>query len=234
MALRLPIILALFKVLNLRHLRMASVLAFLVAPTLVLVLPSTALADADPIRTRPLTGPQWSDLTTAQQTALAPLQGTWPELEARRKEKWLKIARSMATMAPEDRQRVQARMADWARMTPAQREKTRLGFQEVKSLTPEERAARWKAYQSLPPEEKRRLAQRGNATPATSPMRSEKAPPATQTEKSKVSADKAVAPLPRSTSASDTPPPPDVSPPLTSNPIRPDAPEMAPQQPSTQ
>jgi hypothetical protein len=40
-----------------------------------------------------------------------------------------------------------------------------LQFQEARQLTPEERQARWKAYQALPPEQKEELARRAKPTP---------------------------------------------------------------------
>lgn len=154
-------------------LRVACLLMLLAASGLFLIWPT--VAGAAPPATRAGDqqegGPGWSELSSAQKTALAPLQGEWRGLEARRKEKWLEVAQRMATMAPDERRRVQARMADWARMTPEQREKARAQFQEAKGIAPDERAARWKAYQSLPPEEKQRLARRADAEAAGSPQR---------------------------------------------------------------
>ncbi|MBA4178644.1 MAG: hypothetical protein C0505_19100, partial [Leptothrix sp. (in: Bacteria)] len=82
------------------------------------------------------------------------------------------VAGRFPTMPADERQRLQARMSEWARMTPAQRATARLQFQEVKQVPAEERQARWKAYQELTPEERGKLAQR--AKPAA---RAASAPP---------------------------------------------------------
>ena len=82
-------------------------------------------------------------------------------LEAPRKVKWLEVANRFPAMPAADQQRVQERMAEWARMTPAERGRARLSFQESKLLSPEQKQARWEAYQALPDEERKALATRG-------------------------------------------------------------------------
>ncbi|HLL10358.1 MAG TPA: DUF3106 domain-containing protein [Rubrivivax sp.] len=117
-------------------------------------------------------GPAWATLSPAQQQALAPLQRDWASIEATRKQKWLEVSARFPAMPPDERARVQQRMADWARLTPAERTRARLQFQEVRQLPAEERQARWQAYQALPVEERKTLAQRGGpaATPAAAPV----------------------------------------------------------------
>ena len=66
-------------------------------------------------------GPAWSALTPAQQSALAPLKKDWQTIDVTRKQKWLEIAARMPSMPPGERQRVQERMTEWARMTPEER-----------------------------------------------------------------------------------------------------------------
>lgn len=110
-------------------------------------------------------GPGWNQLTPAQRSALAPLERDWASIDADRKQKWLDIAERFPRMSPDERSRIQTRMADWARMTPSERGQARLRFQEARNLSAEERQQRWSAYQSLPPEKRRELAQRA-APPA--------------------------------------------------------------------
>jgi len=102
----------------------------------------------------------WASLTPAQRQVLAPLQRDWNSIDGSQREKWVEVAAKFPTMPADERQRLQARMAEWARMTPAQRASARLQFQEVKRLPAEERQERWKAYQALSPEERGQLAQR--------------------------------------------------------------------------
>ena len=130
--------------------------------------------------------PSWSALTPSQQQALAPLQRDWPSLEPNRRQKWLEVAARFPAMPLDERRRVQERMAEWARLTPAERTEARLRFQEVRQLPAEERHAKWQAYQALPEEERKTLAQR-----AVPPAKG--ASPLEQPAKARVTADTPVA-----------------------------------------
>jgi hypothetical protein len=112
----------------------------------------TALAAAE-------TSPAWASLTAQQQQVLAPLKKDWAQIEAHRRQKWLEVAARYPKLPADEQRRLQARMTEWARMTPAQRSTARQQFQEVRNLPDEERQARWAAYQALAPEERARLAQ---------------------------------------------------------------------------
>lgn len=105
----------------------------------------------------------WGSLSSAQRTALAPLQGEWARIDPVRRQKWVEIADRFPSMTPEERQRVQTRMSQWARMSPKERGEARLHFQELRQLSPDERQARWERYQALPPEQRAQFSQR--ATP---------------------------------------------------------------------
>ncbi|WP_310734521.1 DUF3106 domain-containing protein [Azohydromonas caseinilytica] len=106
----------------------------------------------------------WASLTPAQRATLAPLQREWGSIDPSRQRKWLEIAMRFPRLSPEEQQRVQQRMTEWARMTPEERGRARVQFQETRQLSPEQRQAGWEAYQALPPEEKRELAQRAVPT----------------------------------------------------------------------
>jgi len=139
----------------------AGVLAAWVAA--VLALPGHALAQAAPPARSAASaesGPRWEELTPAQRKALQPLQGEWSGIDASRKQKWVEIATRYPTLPQAEQERISARMTEWAKMSPAERGRARLNFQNVRQLTPEERQARWQAYQSLSPEERDRLAAR--------------------------------------------------------------------------
>lgn len=119
--------------------------------------PAGTAPAASPAR-GPEQGPAWSALTPAQQTALAPLRQDWPTIDAGRKQKWLEVVQRFSALTPAERERVQERMAAWARMTPAERGRARLQFQESRTIPAQERQALWEAYQALPSEERRALA----------------------------------------------------------------------------
>ena len=114
-------------------------------------------------------GPAWSSLTPQQRQALSPLERDWASLDALRKSKWLEVAVRFPAMPQADQQRVQERMAEWARMTPAERGRARLSFQESKQFSPEQKQARWEAYQALPDDERRALANRNQTSTSPTP-----------------------------------------------------------------
>jgi hypothetical protein len=118
-------------------------------------------------------GPAWSQLTPAQRSALKPLERDWASIPLDRKEKWIDIAGRMPSMPPAERERVQARMSEWAQLSPQQRGQARLAYQEAKQVAPKDRQAQWQAYQALPADQKRQLQARavpsatGNGKSAT-------------------------------------------------------------------
>jgi Protein of unknown function (DUF3106) len=87
-------------------------------------------------------GPSWNSLSANQRTALAPLERDWASIDADRKSKWLAIAARFPSMSVGDQQRAQERMAEWSRLSPAQRGQARLQFQEARQLSAEDRQAR--------------------------------------------------------------------------------------------
>jgi hypothetical protein len=104
--------------------------------------------------------PSWGTLTAVQRQALAPLQHDWPAIDSPRKQKWLEVAARFPAMPADERIRVQERMAEWARMSPGERTRARLQFQEAQQLPADQRQAHWQAYQALSDDERRTLAQR--------------------------------------------------------------------------
>lgn len=108
---------------------------------------------------------QWAKLTPQQQEVLQPLQRDWAGIEPARQQKWLEVAARFPSMPADERLRVQQRMAEWARLTPTERARARLQFQQAREVPAAERQAKWKAYQALSDEERRQLALRARPTP---------------------------------------------------------------------
>ncbi len=135
-----------------------------------------ALLAGGAVAAEPDRRPTWASLTPAQKQALAPLQQDWPTIELQRKNKWLELAARFPKLPAEERQRVQERMAEWARLSPNQRGQARLQFQEAQQIPSEERQTRWEAYQALSPEERNKLAQ--SAKPVAKAAASSALPPA--------------------------------------------------------
>ena len=107
--------------------------------------------------------PRWQELSGVQREALKPLEREWPGIDRERKRKWLVIAGKFNSMSPQEQVRIQARMADWARLSPQERGVARQQFQTAKRVAPTDRNSQWEAYQALAPDEKRQLAARASA-----------------------------------------------------------------------
>ncbi|RZU03080.1 DUF3106 domain-containing protein [Rivibacter subsaxonicus] len=130
-----------------------------------------ALAQLAPVVTAAEAGPSWASLSPQQRTALAPLARDWGSIDAQRKLKWLEVAARFDQLSPAERERIQDRMSEWARMTPAERGQARLNYQGAKQLSAEDRQARWEAYQALPEEQRRKLASQSAQKPAATTAR---------------------------------------------------------------
>jgi hypothetical protein len=136
-----------------------------------------ALANPEPIgpttnATRPASGadspsakyapersekPLWTELSPAQQQALAPLSGEWDSLKARQKKKWLAISSRYASLKPDQQVRLQDRMRDWVKLTPEERRVARESYSRSKKLNPDQKAAEWQHYQQLSEDQKKKL-----------------------------------------------------------------------------
>lgn len=110
--------------------------------------------------------PRWRELNPVQQKSLAPLAGTWDTLADGHKRKWLALAQGYPTWAPDEQAKLHSRMAEWAALSPKDREQARLNFAETKKIAPQDRSANWDAYQSLTPEERKKLADGAPQKPA--------------------------------------------------------------------
>jgi hypothetical protein len=111
------------------------------------------------IAKKPDSKPTWSELTPAQQHALAPLAGEWKKMEFNSKEKWLVIGNKFAAMSPAEQERLQERMRDWVKLTPVQRRSVRESYTRAKKLDADKKSAQWKEYQQLSDEQKKKLSQ---------------------------------------------------------------------------
>ena len=120
--------------------------------------------------------PAWGQLTPEQQKILAPIQGEWDKLDAPRKQKWIGITQRYPKMKPEEQERLQTRMREWATLTPEQRRAAREKYREFEQLPTKEREAirqKWDEY-------KQELAQKPPAPPAEESAQPATASPATE------------------------------------------------------
>jgi hypothetical protein len=123
-------------------------------------------------------GTRWKDLTAAQQSALRPLEAQWAQIDAPRKQKWIEIAGRFPSLPPAERDRVQARMAEWAKLTPSQRRDARMNYQAAQQVPQQSREARWEAYQALPADQRRQLATPPAPVPRAAARPTDQAPQA--------------------------------------------------------
>ena len=108
----------------------------------------------------------WSALTPEQQHALKPLSATWNHLSTLQKRKWLSLGTNFSNMALADQNKLHGRMAQWAALSPRQREQARLNFAEAKKMMPpQQKNEKWIAYQALSPEDKKKLAKSAQSKP---------------------------------------------------------------------
>lgn len=94
--------------------------------------------------------PMWSELSPKQQAVLAPLAADWDKLDTTRRKKWVTIANRYPRMKPDEQQRLQSRMQDWANLTPAQRRVARENYQSLKQLPQSQRGEvkqKWQQHQ---------------------------------------------------------------------------------------
>jgi hypothetical protein len=127
----------------------------------------TKTAAAPKANGKAITKPLWSELTPAQQQALAPLAATWDTVSEAQKRKWLALSQNYPKMSGAEQTKLHSRMTEWAALSPQQRTQARLNFGETQQLSPDDKRAKWEAYQALSPEEKRKLAAGAAKPPPT-------------------------------------------------------------------
>ena len=114
----------------------------------------------------PATPLAWSQLTTAQQRVLAPVQGQWTDFTAKRQQHRAQHADRWAALPPAKQQRIRDRLTHWASRPPAERQKLRQRLIRFQHLPPAEQArirAAFQRFRALPPTERRALRERWRA-----------------------------------------------------------------------
>lgn len=120
--------------------------------------PAAPARSAAPAKPVPHARPLWTELSPAQQQALAPLAADWDKLDGARKKKWIELTKRYASLAPEQQARMQERMREWLKLTPEERRVARESYSRTKKLEPDQKSAQWQEYQQLSDEQKKKLA----------------------------------------------------------------------------
>ena len=128
---------------------------------------AASAAKSNGTNARAITKPLWGDLKPAQQQALAPLSAKWNTVSEAQKRKWLALSENFPKMSGAEQAKLHSRMTEWATLSPQQRTQARLNFAETQQLSPDDKKAKWEAYQALPPEEKHKLAAGAAKPPQT-------------------------------------------------------------------
>lgn len=117
----------------------------------------------------------WTDIDTAQQRVLAPLEGEWARMSEVDRQAWLGIVRGFDRLLPDEQERIRQRMRDWARLTPEQREHARDQYRVLRNIPVERRETlhqQWLHYRDLPAQEKKVRPATGARGPAAGQGRS--------------------------------------------------------------
>ena len=108
----------------------------------------------------------WSQLSTDQQSVLAPLQSQWMQLAPRRQQRLAERSQAWAQLPPERRQMIGERLQRWAQMSPQQRQAAARGAHAFRNLPDADRQRlreTYQRFQTLPPEQRRALQQQWRA-----------------------------------------------------------------------
>lgn len=134
------------------------------------VVPSAASA-AQPGPSPSVAAYPWAELRRDQQALLAPLAAEWSKLPEAQRARWVEIANRYQALPLQEQERLRARVAEWAAMSPAQRQAARLRFQQSRQHKDQDREAKWQAYQALPAEQREALADKASRKKPAGPGR---------------------------------------------------------------
>ncbi|WP_159913864.1 DUF3106 domain-containing protein [Pantoea sp. 18069] len=153
-------------------------------------------------------GPNWGELTLAQQSVLQPLEKRWPFMGEVQKSRWIVLAGTFDTLPAQEQLKLRDRMESWASLSAQQRSQARLNYALTNRMAPKDKWAQWEAYQALSDEQRRALAARAaaarpaGAAPALRPVPAKKlarVPAATATANNVANLPKIPAPSAQST-----------------------------------
>lgn len=106
-------------------------------------------------------GSAWSSLSVQQREVLAPVQPQWGQLDAGTRDRLALLAARYPAWSPQEQQRLRERLAEWAQLSSAERQRIHLGFQAAQRVNPSAREEKWQRYQALSPEQRLALQERG-------------------------------------------------------------------------
>ena len=87
--------------------------------------PALAAQDSAPLGADLAPAPTWAELSPQERATLAPLGAQFDRLDNQQRRKWRALAERARRWTPQQLRTAQSRMAQWAAMTPQQREAAR-------------------------------------------------------------------------------------------------------------
>jgi len=125
-------------------------------------------------------GPNWGELSAAQQRVLQPLEKRWSFMGEVQKHRWMVLADSFDTLPATEQLKLRDRMVSWASLSAQQRSQARLNYALTNRMAAKDKWAQWEAYQALSEEQRRALAAKAvasrpaGAAPALRPVPAKK------------------------------------------------------------
>ena len=146
----------------------------LVAPSPAAGVAASGATSATAVTAAMLSGPVvedgvWTRLSAMQRDALSPLEQVWPTLNQTVRSRWLVIASSYGSKSRETQDRMHARMAQWSKLSSAQRAEARLRYLQAAKLDGRTKRERWQAYNKMQPGQRPRT-QAANQIEVVPPM----------------------------------------------------------------
>lgn len=112
----------------------------------------------------PLAQPLWTELTPEQQRALQPFAGEWNTWPATEKRSWVALSDRLPGMDPAKREKMERRIAEWARLTPEERRLARDAYRLAKERPSDTRVNEWERYRSMTQEQRSVLREAGTTS----------------------------------------------------------------------
>lgn len=112
----------------------------------------------------PLAQPLWTELTDEQQRALQPFADEWNTWPATEKRSWVALSDRLPRLDPAKREKMERRIAEWAKLKPEERRLARDAYRLAKERPADTRANEWERYRSMTQEQRSVLREAGTTS----------------------------------------------------------------------
>ena len=112
----------------------------------------------------PLAQPLWTELTGEQQRTLEPFADEWNTWPVAEKRSWLALSDKLPSLDPVKREKMERRIAEWAKLTPEERRLARDAYRLAKERPSDTRVHEWERYRSMTQEQRSVLREAGTTS----------------------------------------------------------------------